>query len=520
MKKSAILLLVLIVALFASQHYLLKDVESVHQNLYLVGEISSNMAKCRNIEKQLLEGRAYENLIKQFHQCSDDLRRSITRKELHLTRQEQKHLINQLKIYKTSLEELVPAVRENGFHQNEGLRGQLRRAIHQVEKAFRELGNHELLSDVLMLRRHEKDFLIRLDLNYIERYESQLEKTITTLNSYISDPEQKETLTYFLNNYQSNLAKVVDNKKLIGLTPATGLRGEMNLATDSINQTIAQLRTISAANYTNIDRTLTLVNIIALLCIVVFTIALYYNLKLSRSLMEETLERKHNKETNRIKSQFLQTLSREFKTPLNAIIGFSNILISRDQNALSTREAEAIKNIVIAGNQIEQKINQLIDYTHLDSNEYIPEIRRCNLIEVINLANDKLRNIYRSENWQLHSKSNSSRVLVSTDESMLLKIVEAILETLINLIPKVDFDINITDGDKKEIMISATPGVPKEKLRNLHEIFSAESFSLEMGKRDFGVSLNLAKKMADLLAIRLTLAETSETTTEIKMSFC
>ena len=55
--------------------------------------------------------------------------------------------------------------------ENEGVQGQFRTAVHTVEARIGGLGLDRLLAKLLMLRRHEKDFLLRENLVYVEYFD-------------------------------------------------------------------------------------------------------------------------------------------------------------------------------------------------------------------------------------------------------------------------------------------------------------------------------------------------------------
>ena len=53
-----------------------------------------------------------------------------------------------------------------GFNENSGLEGNLREAVHQIEARLAEFDEPRLTILMLMMRRHEKDFLLRGDEKY------------------------------------------------------------------------------------------------------------------------------------------------------------------------------------------------------------------------------------------------------------------------------------------------------------------------------------------------------------------
>jgi methyl-accepting chemotaxis protein len=57
-----------------------------------------------------------------------------------------------------------------GYSESSGLQGSLRAAVHAIETSLKDANDHRLLSLMLTLRRHEKDFILRRNPSYLERF--------------------------------------------------------------------------------------------------------------------------------------------------------------------------------------------------------------------------------------------------------------------------------------------------------------------------------------------------------------
>ncbi|MCW7544002.1 methyl-accepting chemotaxis protein [Aurantimonas litoralis] len=75
--------------------------------------------------------------------------------------------------YGELFEQAAAVNRSLGLDENSGLQGALRTAVHDLEAELSEVGNPSLQVMMLMLRRHEKDFILRGDLKYVERLNAQ-----------------------------------------------------------------------------------------------------------------------------------------------------------------------------------------------------------------------------------------------------------------------------------------------------------------------------------------------------------
>jgi methyl-accepting chemotaxis protein len=73
---------------------------------------------------------------------------------------------NSLKQYQVHFASVVEEKTRLGLDQKSGLEGRLRGSVHDIEERVDQMHQPELLITMLMMRRHEKDFMLRLDATY------------------------------------------------------------------------------------------------------------------------------------------------------------------------------------------------------------------------------------------------------------------------------------------------------------------------------------------------------------------
>ena len=61
-----------------------------------------------------------------------------------------------------------------GLDEKLGLSGSLRASVHDIETKLKEVDNSKLAAGMLMMRRHEKDFMLRRDPKYIEEFQKSV----------------------------------------------------------------------------------------------------------------------------------------------------------------------------------------------------------------------------------------------------------------------------------------------------------------------------------------------------------
>ena len=116
---------------------------------------------------------------------------------------------------------------ELGLTPKTGLYGSLREAVHQAEEIVKAQNNNDLLADILMLRRREKDFMLRLDTKYIDRFNSDFDKFGQTLNRSTINSATKSSINSAMGNYQARFLEFTDKAIQLGLDSKSGELGKL-----------------------------------------------------------------------------------------------------------------------------------------------------------------------------------------------------------------------------------------------------------------------------------------------------
>ena len=140
-------------------------------------------------------------------------------------------------VYSKNFNNIVEIQKQIGLHPKDGLYGSLRESVHQLEDLLKKDKEYKLQVDMLMLRRAEKDFMLRKNLKYMTKFD----KSYKTFISDISDVQltNNDKAILLLNNYKRDFYNLVEGYKDIGLTPRDGALGEMR---DTIHKSDVALK--------------------------------------------------------------------------------------------------------------------------------------------------------------------------------------------------------------------------------------------------------------------------------------
>ena len=146
------------------------------------------------------------------------------------------------KSYQELFNQLVQLSGQVGLDPQSGLYGELRAKAHELEQAFKDTNDLMLTTQLLQLRRAEKDFMLRLDLKYLESFNTGFSKFRAQIQSNIPDTTQALQMQQLADAYSVAFVRLVEGEQKIGLTHDQGLMGQMR---DAIHQTEESLSLMS-----------------------------------------------------------------------------------------------------------------------------------------------------------------------------------------------------------------------------------------------------------------------------------
>jgi signal transduction histidine kinase len=137
-----------------------------------------------------------------------------------------------LSLYHEQMNTIIPLIHRRGF-RDYGLEGRMRQYAHWLEDSSR-YSRYELL----MLRRHEKDFFLRKDTTYISLLNQSCASLLAGSNRREQDRQQ-------LQSYRDQFNRITELEKQIGLDEQEGEKYQARRLMAEIDHEISLLSTLS-----------------------------------------------------------------------------------------------------------------------------------------------------------------------------------------------------------------------------------------------------------------------------------
>lgn len=225
------LIVVSLLVLIISTVKLYSDVKKLDEKAVVIGDSRYYLSQLRRNEKDLFA----RNKVKYYDDFEATLK--ILTSKIELLKVSEHHEIlsfsdelNRLSSNLTSYRNLFTKIKDSkvdiGLDENSGLRGKLRASVHKVED-IQGLEASHVIKDMLMLRRNEKDFMLRKQTKYVDIFISNYELFKNNLERSDLHPSKKELILYHMKDYTSDFLRLIDIYKVIGLSESNGLRASM-----------------------------------------------------------------------------------------------------------------------------------------------------------------------------------------------------------------------------------------------------------------------------------------------------
>jgi len=206
-------------------------------------------------------------------------------------------------------------------------------------------------------------------------------------------------------------------------------------------------------------------------------------------------------EADTAKTALLRTMSHELKTPLNAIIGFADLLQNVPYHFTEQQVAEYAGLIHGAGKNLLKLINQILDLTKISSGRYPLHPATVSIASALWTALDETRARAEDKAIVMDVGECESDLSASADEAALTHILAQLIENAVSFTQE-GGEVRISsrrDGHFARITVSDNgPGVEETELTRILEPFEQVGRSVNTHRDGAGLGLPLVKGLVEL----------------------
>ena len=219
----------------------------------------------------------------------------------------------------------------------------------------------------------------------------------------------------------------------------------------------------------------------------------------SRLLSSEKLARNEAERANRLKDDFLATISHELRNPLNAIMGWAHMLRLGKLNESSAERA--IETIYRNAKSQAQLVSDLLDVSRIISGKLRLDVRTVDLISIVNAAIDSIRPAADAKSIRLQTILDPAAGPISGDADRLQQIVWNLLTNAVKFTPKggrVQIRVQRVDSHVEIVVTDSGVGISREFLPYVFDRFRQADASSTRIHGGLGLGLSIVHQLVDL----------------------
>ncbi|WP_066377230.1 MULTISPECIES: hybrid sensor histidine kinase/response regulator [unclassified Anabaena] len=226
------------------------------------------------------------------------------------------------------------------------------------------------------------------------------------------------------------------------------------------------------------------------------------NQELERQRQQIQLQNFKLLEASRLKSQFLATISHELRTPMNAIIGFSQILLRPKFGHLTYQQADMVERILNNSKHLLMLVNEVLDFSKLQEGQLALKPELFDLPKVINTAVGEMRSLSEAKKLSLLVQNNSENSVVFNDPVRVKQILINLLSNAIKFTESGSIWVEVKDipGNRVAITVQDTGiGISQKDFPHIFEAFRQVDQSITRKYPGTGLGLAIVHSLVQMM---------------------
>ncbi|MGH7777457.1 MAG: ATP-binding protein [Candidatus Dormibacterales bacterium] len=211
---------------------------------------------------------------------------------------------------------------------------------------------------------------------------------------------------------------------------------------------------------------------------------------------------------NEAKSRFLANMSHEFRTPLNSVLGFAQLLAGGLGGPLNEQQLRYVENINSSGRHLLALVNDTLDLSKVQAGKMDLRLEDVGLAEAVELVVSRLQPLAAEKGLDLAVQlARGWRLRANTDRLRLEQVLSNLLSNAIKFTPpggRVEVGV-VPVPEGAELYVEDTGiGIAPGDLESIFDEFTQLDSSTHRQQNGTGLGLSLAKGLVELMGGRIS----------------
>jgi PAS domain S-box-containing protein len=244
---------------------------------------------------------------------------------------------------------------------------------------------------------------------------------------------------------------------------------------------------------------------------------LYDELKMSSSQLEQRIadatadlaeqnarlqwQSRELEKANRLKSEFLASMSHELRTPINALIGYTSLMIDRIYGEITPKQEEGLRRIQASAQHLLALINDILDLAKIEAGKMPLHLEHVPVASIIAEITQQIEPLVRKKALEFTTEIPPDAPVMHTDRT---KVKQILLNLLSNAVKfthagRITLRVMPTETRVRMDIVDTGIGIRPQDLHAIWEDFRQVDQSRTREFGGTGLGLSITRKLVEAL---------------------
>lgn len=230
--------------------------------------------------------------------------------------------------------------------------------------------------------------------------------------------------------------------------------------------------------------------------------------QLTEKAAELTIQKNKAEESTRLKSNFVATISHELRTPMNAILGLTELILN--DPTLSYKNRERLEVALRSARRLITLINSILDLSRIESGRIDMKVEEFSVMDFLAELDSSVRALAETKRLPFRIVNNFKEhpETITSDRHKLMQVLINLCGNAIKFTEKGFVELRVFSVSSESVLFEVEDtgiGISPEEQSYIFEEFRQVDSSLSRKYEGSGLGLSISHKFSQLLNGKLTL---------------
>lgn len=203
-----------------------------------------------------------------------------------------------------------------------------------------------------------------------------------------------------------------------------------------------------------------------------------------------------------VKSRVVANVSHEFRTPINSILGLTQILLDRLDGPLTSEQEKQLRFVRASGEVLSELVNDLLDLTRIEAGHHQLRTRRSTVDELFVSLRGMIRPLFTSSAVQLVVEREGELAVLDTDVGKIAQVLRNLISNALKFTEQGEIRVRAFNAEGGLVSFSVTDsgiGIAAADLERIFDEFTQIDGPVQRRVHGTGLGLALSRRLAEVL---------------------